>query len=56
MLYYGIAHLGLSLDEVAEMPCGLINDLIECHMQWNGITRAVNEAESIDDIIPYGLD
>lgn len=54
LLYYGLAHLHLSQDEVWLMPFGLLLDLWECHKQYNG--QAVHAHEHyIDDIIPDGI-
>lgn len=54
LLYYGIAHLHLSQDEVWLMPFGLLLDLWECHKQYNGLAKPVREY-FIDDIIPAGI-
>ena len=54
LLYYGIAHLHLSMDEVWLMPFGLLLDLWECHKQWNGQAKPKCE-HFIDDIIPDGI-
>ena len=54
ILYYGIAHLHLSQDEVWTMPFGLLLDLIECHKQYHGIAKPKREL-TIDDIIPCGI-
>ena len=43
LLYYGIAHLHLSQDEVWTMPFGLLLDLWECHKQFTGIARPKRE-------------
>ncbi|MEE0873814.1 MAG: hypothetical protein UIH27_10200 [Ruminococcus sp.] len=51
LLYYGIAHLNLSQNEVWLMPFGLLLDLVECHKQYHGITKPKREL-FIDDIIP----
>ena len=51
LLYYGLAHLNLSYDEVWLMPFGLLLDLWECHRQFNGIAKPKREV-FIDDIIP----
>ena len=39
-LYYGMAHLNLSQDEVWLMPFGLLMDLWECHKQFMGDRKA----------------
>lgn len=53
-MYYGMAHLNLSQDEVWLMPFGLLMDLWECHKQFMGITRP-KQVLTIDDVIPYGI-
>ena len=54
LLYYGLAHLHLSQDEVWLMPFGLLLDLWECHKQYNGQATPAHE-HYIDDIIPDGI-
>ena len=54
LLYYGLAHLHLSQDEVWLMPFGLLLDLWECHKQYNGQAVPAHE-HYIDDIIPDGI-
>ena len=54
LLYYGLAHLHLSQDEVWLMPFGLLLDLWECHKQYNGQATPARE-HYIDDIIPEGI-
>ena len=54
LLYYGTAHLHLTMDEVGLMPFGLLLDLWECHQQYNGISKPKRE-HFIDDIIPDGI-
>ena len=54
LLYYGLAHLHLSQDEVWLMPFGLLLDLWECHKQYNGQASPARE-HYIDDIIPDGI-
>ena len=54
LLYYGLAHLHLSQDEVWLMPFGLLLDLWECHKQYNGQAIPAHE-HYIDDIIPDGI-
>ena len=54
LLYYGLAHLHLSQDEVWLMPFGLLLDLWECHKQYNGRATPARE-HYIDDIIPDGI-
>ena len=54
LLYYGMAHLSLSQDEVWLMPFGLLMDLWECHKQFMGIARP-KQVLTIDDVIPYGI-
>ena len=54
LLYYGLAHLHLTLDEVWATPFGLLLDLWECHKQFTGIARSKRE-QSIDDVIPEGI-
>ncbi|MED9968524.1 MAG: hypothetical protein UFA98_00725 [Ruminococcus sp.] len=51
LLYYGIAHLNLSQNEVWLMPFGLLLDLVECHKQYHGMAKPKRET-FIDDIIP----
>ena len=53
-MYYGMAHLNLSQDEVWLMPFGLLMDLWECHKQFMGIAKP-KQALTIDDVIPYGI-
>jgi hypothetical protein len=54
LLYYGIAHLHLTPDEVDFMPFGLLLDLWECHKQYNGLAKPKREY-FIDDVIPDGI-
>jgi len=54
LLYYGIAHLHLSQEEVWLMPFGLLLDLWECHKQYHGISKPRREL-SIDEVIPFGI-
>ena len=54
LLYYGLAHLNLSYDEVWLMPFGLLLDLWECHRQFNGIAKPKIEF-FIDYIITDGI-
>nr|DAO88882.1 MAG TPA: hypothetical protein [Caudoviricetes sp.] len=54
LLYYGMAHLSLSQDEVWLMPFGLLMDLWECHKQFMGIAKP-KQVLTIDDVIPYGI-
>lgn len=54
MLYFGIAQLHLTQDEVWTMPFGLLLDLFECHKQYNGLAEPKRE-HFIDDIIPDGI-
>ena len=54
LLYYGLAHLNLTQDEVWLMPFGMLLDLWECHRQWNGQAKPKREV-FIDDIIPDGI-
>lgn len=54
LLYYGIAQLGMGMEEVWLTPFGLLMDLWECHKQFMGLARPKREL-SIDDIIPYGI-
>ena len=54
LLYYGLAHLNLSQEEVGLMPFGLLLDLWECHKQYNGISKPKREM-FIDEIIPAGI-
>ena len=53
-IYYGMAHLSLSQDEVWLMPFGLLMDLWECHKQFMGIAKP-KQMLTIDDVIPYGI-
>ena len=53
-LYYGMAHLNLTQDEVWLMPFGLLMDLWECHKQFMGIAKP-KQVLTIDDVIPYGI-
>lgn len=52
--YYGVARLHLSRDEVWTAPFGLLLDLVECHKQYNGISKPRRE-HFIDEIIPEGI-
>ena len=54
LLYYGLAHLNLSQEEVWLMSFSLLLDLWECHKQYNGITKPRKET-FIDDIITDGI-
>ncbi|MBO4506896.1 MAG: hypothetical protein J5728_10760 [Lachnospiraceae bacterium] len=54
LLYYGLAHLHLTQDEVWLMPFGLLLDLWECHLQYNNMATPYREV-FIDDIIPDGI-
>ncbi len=54
LLYYGLAQLNLSQEEMWLMPFGLLLDLWECHKQYNGISKPKLNL-NIDDIIPYGI-
>ena len=54
LLYYGMTHLSLRMDEVWLMPFGLLMDLWECHRQFLGIAKPKREL-TIDDVIPYGI-
>lgn len=54
LLYYGLAHLHLSQDEVWMMPFGLLLDLWECHKQYNGQAKSLRE-RFIEEIIPDGI-
>lgn len=54
LLYYGLAHLHLTQDEVWLMPFGLLLDLWECHKQFEGISKPKIEVY-IDSIIPDGI-
>lgn len=53
-MYYGLAHLHLTQDEVWLMPFGLLLDLWECHKQFEGISKPKTEV-FIDDVIPDGI-
>nr|DAZ22122.1 MAG TPA: hypothetical protein [Caudoviricetes sp.] len=54
LLYYGLAHLHLTQDEVWLTPFGLLLDLWECHRQYTGSAQPKRE-RFIDDIIPDGI-
>lgn len=54
LLYFGIAQLHLTQDEVWTMPFGLLLDLFEYHKQYNGLAEPKRE-HFIDDIIPDGI-
>ena len=54
LLWFGMAQLHLSIDEVWLMPFGLLLDLWECHKQYNGLAKPKREM-FIDDIIPDGI-
>jgi len=49
LLYYGMAHLSLRMDEVWLMPFGLLMDLWECHRQFLGLAKPKQEL-TIDDV------
>ena len=53
-MYYGLAHLHLTQDEVWAMPFGLLLDLIECDKQFRGIAKPKQDF-TIDDVIPIGI-
>ena len=53
-MYYGMALLGMSMDEGWLTPFGLLLDLWECHKQYNGQAKPKREYY-IDDIIPAGI-
>ncbi|MBT9792769.1 hypothetical protein GPL02_07450 [Clostridium sp. MCC334] len=53
-MYYGIAHLYLSQDEVWSIPSGLLPDLWECNKQYHGMAKPKREMY-IDDTIPDGI-
>ena len=55
LLYYGLARLHLSQDEVWAMPFGLLLDLWGCDKQYNGISKPKRE-HFIDEVIPEGND
>lgn len=55
LLYYGVAHLHLTQDEVWLTPFGLLMDLWECHRQYLGQAKPKREL-LIDDILPIGLE
>lgn len=52
LLYYGLAHLNLTQDEVWLMPFEFLLDLWECHRQYNGIANPKREI-TIDEVIPF---
>ena len=54
LLYYGMAHLNLTQDDVWLMPFGLLLDLWECHKQYYRLAKPWQE-KTIDDVIPLGL-
>ena len=54
LLYYGLAQLHLTQNEVWLMPFGLLLDLWECHKQYNGMAKPKREV-TIEDIIPFGI-
>ena len=54
LLYYGLAHINLTQDDVWLMPFGLLLDLWECHRQYNGIAKPKREI-TIDEVIPFGV-
>ena len=54
LLYYGMAHLSLRMEEVWLLPFGLLMDLWECHRQFLGLAKPKREL-TIDDVIPYGI-
>ena len=54
MLYYGLAHLHLTQEEVWFMPFGLLLDLWECRKQYHGIAKPKREV-FIADILPEGI-
>lgn len=54
LIYYGTAHLGLTVEETWLTPIGLLLDLWECHKQYNGIATPLRE-HYIDEIFPDGI-
>lgn len=54
LLYYGLARLHLSQDEVWATPFGPLLDLWECDKQYNGILKPKRE-HFIDEVIPEGI-
>lgn len=54
LLYYGLAHINLTQDDVWLMPFGLLLDLWECHRQYNGIAKPKREI-TIDEVIPFAV-
>ena len=54
LLWFGMAQLHLSIDEVWLTPFGLLLDLWECHKQYHGLAKPKREM-FIDDIIPFGI-
>jgi hypothetical protein len=54
LLYYGTVQLGRPETETWLMPIGLLLDLLECHRQWNGLSKPKREYY-IDDVIPEGI-
>ena len=54
LLWFGMAQLHLSIDELWLTPFGLLLDLWECHKQYHGLAKPKREM-FIDDIIPFGI-
>lgn len=54
LLYYGLARLHLSQDEVWAMPLGPLLGLWERDKQYNGILKPKRE-HFIDEVIPEGI-
>lgn len=54
IIYFAMAHLHMTLDEVLVTPFGFLNDMHECFLQERGL--AVPHIETtIDDIFPIGM-
>jgi hypothetical protein len=51
LIYYGTAHLGLTMEETWLTPIGFLLDLWECHKQYHGLAKPKRE-HFIDDIFP----
>jgi hypothetical protein len=54
LLYFGLANLGLSEDEIWLMPIGKLLDLFECHRQYLGISKPYREI-FIDEVISENI-
>lgn len=54
LLYFGMAHLGLTMTEVGLLRYGLLLDLFECYLQETGRAKPYQE-HYIDEVLPFGM-